>query len=333
LWQALAFYEHKFKTGTTLVTGGQFQDREITSNDRGNHTVKQVAGFVMINQVIANNLFISPAGRVDWDERAGTELVPQINLSWRKGIIQLRGSAGKTIRQADFTERYNNYNKAFVPSGSIGNPNLEAERSWSYEAGADVFIEGFKGSVTAFRRDQQNVIDWVTTPYANMPRKDNLSPMGTYALASNIAKVNTSGLETDLIYSKHFNKHHVVTGSAGLVWLDSETNGSTPSFYISSHAKFLTNFALRYENKFLAVCINGVYKHRKPQEATAIEAEVDADCFMMNGRIDYFLLKNRISLFGEMDNIADARCGDLLGPQVPGRWLMGGVKIEIGGRK
>jgi len=82
-------------------------------------------------------------------------LIPQINASYKINKLQLRGSAGKTIREADFTERFNNYNKALVTSGSIGNPDLQAERSFSYEAGVDYYGGELKISVTAFRRDQK----------------------------------------------------------------------------------------------------------------------------------------------------------------------------------
>ena len=99
----------------------------------------------------------------------------------------MRGSAGKTTRDADFTERYNNYNKPLVTGGSIGNPDLKAETSFSYEAGADFFgRKNMRISTTLFRRNFSDLIDFVTTPYAEMPRKDNLSPTGTFELAKNI---------------------------------------------------------------------------------------------------------------------------------------------------
>jgi iron complex outermembrane receptor protein len=162
-----------------------------------------------------------------------------------------------------------------------------------------------------------------------MPRKDNLSPSGNYALASNIATVKTSGLETDIQYTKQFNNRQQVWGTLGLVWLDSKTSEPTPSFYISSHAKFLTNFNLEYSNRRYAISANGVYKHRRPQLASAINAKVDADCFMMNTKAEVFVCQQRMSLFLEADNILDNKCGDLLGSKLPGRWLMGGLKLNF----
>ncbi len=174
LFQALALYEHNFLKSTYLTAGLQTQNRRIKSNDRGNHTVKQAAAFVVLQQAIRASLNITPALRLDWDERSGTELIPQINVAYKIAQLQLRGSAGKTIRQADFTERYNNYNRALVPSlNRVGNPDLAAETSFSYEAGVDVFaVKNLKISATFFQRDYNDLIDFSSTPYNDMPRKE-----------------------------------------------------------------------------------------------------------------------------------------------------------------
>jgi iron complex outermembrane receptor protein len=270
-----------------------------------------------------------PALRIDHTENSGTELVPQLNISYKKNNLQIRSSAGKTIRQADFTERYNNYNKTLVASGSIGNPNLEAEHSFSYEAGADLIIKNiFKISATAFKRDQQELIDWTPTPYSQMPRKINLSPTGSYALAKNIAQVNTAGFETDLQFTKQINSSQKIWAIWGLLWLDSKSSDTIPSFYISSHAKFSSNFSVAYENKIFAISINGIYKKRREQSAAAINAKLSPHYFIMNAKAEIFVVK-RTSVFFQADNIFNTNYSDLLGSQMPGRWLMRGVSFKL----
>lgn len=330
LFQGTLQFDHTFGNNTSLVTGAQYQDKAIRSNDRGNHNLHQLAGFAILNQTIGSHFYLSPAIRIDWHENAGTEFVPQINLSYRKNSFQLRGSAGKTIRQADFTERYNNYNKIFVAGGNIGNPDLQAERSFSYEAGADFFAKSFlKISSTFFRREQKNVIDWTPTPYSQMPRKDNLSPTGNYALATNIAEVNTNGFETDIQFIHALGKTQQLWSTLGLTWLDSKTSETIPSFYISSHAKFLANLSMRYSNKYFALGTTAIFKHRRPQEATAIKVTIDENCFMLNGEAEFFLLKNKLSCFVEVDDIFNETCRDLLGSQKPGRWALAGIKLNF----
>jgi iron complex outermembrane receptor protein len=331
LFQALLTDEWKAGTNTVIVSGGQFISKKIESNDRGNHQVDQAAAFAILNQKIGTGFMASPALRLEWNERSGWELVPQVNLCWHLDQLQLRGSAGKTIRDADFTERYNNYNKPFVNSGNtIGNPDLLAERSFSYEAGVDYMISpNLKLSGTFFQRYHSRLIDYVHTPYNDMPRKDNLAPMGYYALAKNIAKVNTTGAETDIQYDKQLENNQRIGATLGFTWLKSVSSDSIPSFYITSHARVLINMNLDYSNKWFGFSINGLYKDRQPQAASAALAKVTESYVVINVKAEGFIIPQKLSVFAEADNLFDTDYADLLGAQMPGLWLMGGIKISL----
>lgn len=330
LLQGLAVYNWQAGEKTSLTTGAQWVNKKMKSNDRGDHSLNQAGMFLIAGQRIGDHLNVNPSMRVQWNEGSGWEVVPQINLSYKLPYWQLRGSAGKTIRDADFTERFNNYNKQFVASGSIGNPDLEAERSFSYEAGADFFgIKNMKIAATIFRQHFTQLIDYVPTPYNEMPRKSNLSPTGTYALAKNIAKVNSAGVETDVQYSKQFDNRQQLWATFGLTWIDSKSNNATPSFYVSSHAKFLTNFNVRYAIHWFSISINGLYKDRKAQASTPINAALSKDYFLLNLQTQAFVYKNKLSIFAEVDNVFDKQYSDLLGSKMPGRWAMGGFKVML----
>ena len=330
LLQALAINKWQAAENTTLTTGAQFVNKQMTSNDRGDHTLNQAGTFLILDQKIGIHGNISPAIRIEWNEGSGWQFVPQLNLSYKAPHWQLRGSAGRTKRDADFTERFNNYNKAFVASGSIGNPDLVSENSFSYEAGADFFgIKNMKVSATFFQQRFTELIDYVTTPYAAMPRKVNLSPTGTYALALNIGKVNSTGVETDVQYNKKFNDNQHLWATFGFTWIDSKSNNTTPSFYLSSHSKYLANFNLQYAIKWFSISVNGLYKQRREQTLTAINANISKDYFVINAQLQALVYKNKVSIFTQLDNVFDKQYSDLLGSQMPGRWLMGGFKVML----
>jgi len=334
LWQGLATLQQGITASTNLIAGINFQQRNIRSNDRGNHTLNQLAPFVSVVQNVGEDFTVTPSVRLDWRESIGTEVSPQINLSYKKAGWQLRASAGKTIRDADFTERFNNYAKKLVTGGSVGNPDLKAERSFSYEAGADWFLTSspaaqLKVSGTFFQRRQKDLVDYVTTPYAQMPRKDNLSPTGTFGLALNIAEVNTTGFELDIQSANTISDNQKLLFNAGLTWLDSDNKSQIQSFYLSSHAKFLTNFSAIYQVGNFSVSVNGLYKKRAEREASAIEASVSKNYFILNARAEYAFLKRQLGLFIQTDNAFDKRYSDILGSVMPGRWLMGGVRFNF----
>jgi len=332
LWQALLTNERRLSSKTTLTPGLQFINKKITSNDRGNHNVNLAAAFLILNQQIGEHFFVAPAARLEWNERAGWEGVPQVNLSYRNKQWQLRSSAGKTIRDADFTERYNNYNKTFVSNGQrLGNPDLVAERSFSYEAGADYFLNTtLKLSGTFFQRNHKNLIDYVLTPASQIPHNGNLVAAGTYSFAKNIAQVTTTGYEGDVQFSKPLATSSSLWATLGLVWLNDESSNNTASLYVSSHARFQTNFAVSYTQKRFALSVNGLYKKRQQQKVSSpLIVPVSSDYVLLNAKAEGFLVKNKLSAFAEVDNLLDRKYTDLLGALMPGRWFMAGIKISL----
>ncbi|MCF2506281.1 TonB-dependent receptor [Dyadobacter sp. CY107] len=334
LWQGLLTWQQTFTQSTNLIAGLNYQNRNIASNDRGNHSLNQLAPFVSLVQNIGSNFTVTPSVRLDWRESIGSEVVPQINLSYKKDKWQVRGSAGKTIRDADFTERFNNYQKALVTGGNVGNPALKAEKSFSYEAGADWFLTSsntnqLKISGTFFQRLQNDLIDYVATPYAQMPRKENLSPTGTFGLAMNIAEVNTTGFEIDFQTVNALSSNQKLIFNAGLTWLKSESSNLEPSFYVSSHAKFLGNFSAIYQISGFSISLNGLYKNRAERAASAIEANISKDYFLLNAKAEYAFLNRSLAVFVQADNAFDVQYSDLLGSKMPGRWVMGGLRFNF----
>ncbi len=330
LFQFSARYQHGFSTNTQLISGLQVQQKSISSNDRGNHQLIQTGLFLLLNHQVTEQLLLSGSIRLEHTQNIGAELVPQINFAYKTGIIQWRGSLGKTIRQADFTERYNNYNKTVITSGSIGNPELEAETSLSYEFGMDLIAnKHWRLSNTLFQRNQSAVIDWTPTPYAQMPRKTNLVSTGTYALASNIAKVNVIGWETDLRYLNQWSNGKKLMATAGLVWLDSKTFDAAPSFYLSSHAKLLINGSLLYGTKYWQLSGNAVYKIRTAAKSSAIGAELSENYFLLNAKFQVFVLKQKLGCYLQADNCFNTSYSDLLGATMPGRWVSAGFQLNL----
>jgi iron complex outermembrane receptor protein len=313
-----------------IVTGAQWIHKKIRSNDRGNHELAHGAAFLIATHKLPKNIFINESLRIDWDQSYGWIIIPQVNGSWVNGNLTTRASVGKGVRDADFTERYNNYNKSIVTGGSIGNPFLQAEKSWSYELGADYRMGShFKWGTTAFLRDQNNLIDWTPTPYPMMPRQSNLVITGSYSLATNVSSVKTKGIETDLSYNKKWGEDYELNLSTGLVWLSSTSPNKTPSFYISSHARFLWNEQIIFRANNLQLAINSVYKIRNSQTASAINAALSTNYFLVNSKFSYLTSKRKGNVFLEITNLTNTPYSDLLGAIMPSRWIAAGFQLTL----
>lgn len=313
-----------------IVTGAQWIHKKIRSNDRGNHELTHGAAFLIATHKLPKNIFINESLRIDWDQSYGWIIIPQVNGSWVNGNLTTRASVGKGVRDADFTERYNNYNKSIVTGGSIGNPFLQAEKSWSYELGADYRMgSNFKWGATAFLRNQNNLIDWTPTPYPMMPRQSNLVITGNYSLATNVSSVKTKGIETDLTYNKKWGEDYELNLSTGLVWLSSTSPNKTPSFYISSHARFLWNEQIVFRANQLQLSINSVYKIRNAQTASAINAALSSNYFLVNSKFSYLTSKRKGNVFLEITNLTNTPYSDLLGAIMPSRWIAAGFQLNL----
>jgi vitamin B12 transporter len=330
LFQALFSFQQTVSEQISIVTGFNFQKKSIASNDRGNHSINTAAPFINLIQKIGSHISLQPSLRLEFIGNSKAELIPQLNASMKLKDVQLRASGGKSIRDADFTERFNNYNKQSVKSGRIGFLSLSAEQSWTYEGGVDWFsTNGIKLSGTFFQRFHTRLIDWVNTPFAEMPRKDNLVSGGIYALAKNIAEVNTTGVEADMQMIKKINNQQSILFNGGLIWLHSKSSEKQPSFYINSHARFLANLMTIYNFGPVGISITAVYKNRQPQATNPINAIVSKDYFLLNMKGSYQIFQRKLTTFVQVDNVFDKVYSDLLGAPMPGRWLSGGFTVNL----
>ncbi len=329
LLQALLTHSYQYNKRFRYQSGLQFLEKSIRSNDRGNHSVYDAGAFLLFGYTPLQNFNFTPALRMNWNESAKLEVIPQLNISIIHGKKVFRGSIGKSIRDADFTERFNNYNKLLVSSGNIGNPYLKEEKSWSYEAGIDwLNNKGVKLSATAFYKQYYQLIDWVLTPYAEMPRKENLIPTGTYFLAKNIANVRTAGIETSIYYNKTFANNTSLFTTAGVSYINSKDQQGSKSLYISSHADVLVNLSAVYRWKQLQLGVNGLYKQRPSQAGNSTLTALTKSYSVLNARIDYTLFNRKAAVFIEADNLMNTNYADRFGVVMPGRWMMLGVRVN-----
>ena len=303
--------------------------RSIRSNDRGDHRIEQYSLFGTAQYRFNRNWSLNGGLRATNDELYGTILIPQLSLSFSPSYHNFRFSAGRSFRDADFTERYNNYNKAIVTSGRIGNPTLSPEDAWQAEIGYDVRLRNrFLLHAGFFYRDHRGLIDWVNTPYANMPRQINLIPTGSYALAKNVDRVQTIGWESDLHYRDSIGRGRVLV-QLGLLWLNNQAPNGGAGLYLNSHARFLVNGLIEYRIGQWSVSLGALYKKRTAQASSPLSANLTPSYFLMNTKLSYTEIKSRITPYLQIDNALDTRYSDLLGAPMPGRWLSGGFQVTL----
>ncbi|UOQ99648.1 TonB-dependent receptor [Hymenobacter sp. 5317J-9] len=323
-----------------LTLGGQADRRAVRSNDQGRHAVWHQGAFAVAGLTPTNRLSLTAALRLDHDQAYGTEVVPQLTASQQVSEkLTVRGAVGRAIRAANFTEQYySSIRPGTVPSGfNIGNPNLSAERTWSYEGGLDFQpLSALTLRATYFNRYGRNLIDYVGQSGSQVIETTgltNLNPAATYRLAENLFAVTTRGLELEATTRAQLTPQLRLDGSLGYTYTHLDVAGDVVSQYLSNVAKQLITGNVSLTHRRFSVGVGGVYKQRAGQRttpsATVNDAELTPSYVVVNGRLDVALLPDRVWVVGQAQNLFNAQYSDLLGAQMPGRWLMAGVRLAL----
>lgn len=308
-------------------SGIQADLRKIESNDRGNHSDYHFGAYLM-GVYKSNNLVLTTIAREDYDENYGFEFCPQINAAYNLPNLALRASAGRSIRAADYTERYNN-NIALKTYIRLGNPNLIAERGWSEEIGIN--YSPFKNilfKATIFSRQSSNIIDYILTNESDIDSDIGvLVPGANYTFAKNIKEVNVNGFELELNSKFLISENSTLNWQMGYTFTD--ITNDTLGIYLSSFAKHLVNAQLILNYNSFQFSISGLYKERTAQAAESISSNLESSYGLLNARVGYGLLDNKLSLNLQILNLLDKEYQNILGAKMPGRWLMGGISWRL----
>jgi len=310
-----------------VKSGIQADLRKIESNDRGNHSDYHFGAYLM-GVYKSNNLVLTTIAREDYDENYGFEFCPQINAAYNLPNLALRASAGRSIRAADYTERYNN-NIALKTYIRLGNPNLSAERGWSEEIGIN--YSPFKNTLlkaTIFSRQSSNIIDYILTNESDIDSNIGvLVPGANYTFAKNIKEVNVNGFELELNTNIFLENNNSLNCQMGYTF--TEITNDTLGIYLSSFAKHLINAQLILNYNSFKFSISGLYKERTAQAAESISSELQSSYGLLNARVGYGLMDNKLFLNVQILNLLDKEYQNILGAKMPGRWLMGGISWNV----
>jgi len=327
----IIFARHKVQLKNIAINSGlEHEITNITSNDRGIHTDYNSAAFVN-GSFKYKGIYVSPSLRLDYNPTYKFELLPGINASYTKSNATFWGGVNRSIRKADFTERYisNNIASTLSAGRNLGNPDLQAETAISSEVGLKYQLKtNGLFTATVFNRDSRNLIDYILTN-SNFIDNENLMNNANYFFTQNIGKVNTQGFELKAHY-KWLIDDVTINTNAGYQFAESTANQAiTLSKYLSSHAKHNLNFnsSISYNN--LLVGFNGVYKYRDAEAANAINAAVTKDYFVMDANAKYAFFENQMFVTANVYNVFNRPHADILGAKLPNRWFILGVGFNM----
>lgn len=178
-WTGLLFDTHRLTAGVEY----RHEDRK---DDTTSHDVNNLGVFLQDELMFFNRLGVIIGVRYDNHSDFGSAISPKLSASYPlAGSIRVRGSYGEGFRAPTVYELYTGslYTKKKIV---YANPNLDPEKSRSYELGADFWYERFSVNFSLFRNDMRDMITEIQTG------KDKKTPI--YELR-NVSEAMTEGVE------------------------------------------------------------------------------------------------------------------------------------------
>jgi len=217
----------------------------ISSNNLGDRNRTMANLFLEHRFVFGDFIDITPGVAVtyfsdfDFNTFPGLDVGVQISENFKA-----YGNVGYTFRAPTFTDLF--YNS---PTTS-GNINLEPESAFAQEIGVKFSALNFLASIAIFNRDSDNLIDFI--------RPNSNTDVFT---ATNIAEVNTKGIEFDATYLFKLNDFNQSL-KVGYSYLEDDIIDQNPELSRYSLNTLRHQFITQFSSSFIKnVRHNIMYKH------------------------------------------------------------------------
>jgi len=323
----------KTKTGTNVI-GMEIRTDNIISNVLGNDlespieidtnnfyykgASRTVTNLFLEKNINLNDLAISAGIMMNIDSEYGNEYFPGIDMSYNiRDNIKVFTSYNKSMRTPNYTELY------YSSPTNQGNVNLKLEHSTNQELGLKWNGNSHKTTFTCYKREGENMIDWVLINGDSIWRTQNLN------------KLTTTGYELNsrIDINKMFNTNLPIS-TLNINYAVNESDTTSEGFqsaYVLDHLKSNLSFSASQNiNKNIRIDWRA---SRQDREGGYIDFESGEDVeylpfWLISTRLSYKVFNNS-AMFLEVNNLFDNEYVDFGNIPQSGRWMRAGVKITI----
>lgn len=329
-WTGVVSHHLATKNNHQFAFGSQYEFQEIESTDRGNHDQKQLEFFATSRLELNEDLSAVLSARGGNNDAYGFKFTPQASLAYHQPNYVLRASAGRAIRGADFTERYVSFLiPDLTPERNIGNPDLDVETSTTVDAGTDFFVGDYTDfSVTTFFRTSDNLIDYAFVNSNEIDNAPNLQPDQMYFQTRNVGAANTFGIEFQKKGSYPVSSNMNFTTDLNFTFLNTNIKDDLASKYLANHPNHQANIQLGLNSEKWGFMLSNQYINRNAEAIADIQAEIKDDYFLSHARANFKVI-DEAELTVKVNNVFDTKYQEILGSQMPGRWLSGGIRWNL----
>ena len=323
----------KTKTGTNVI-GMEIRTDNIISNVLGNDLESPIeidtnnfyykgartttTNLFIEKNINLNNLAISAGIMMNINSEYGNEYFPGIDMAYNfSNNIKLFTSYNKSMRTPNYTELY------YLSPTNQGNINLKSEHSTNQELGLKWNGNSHQTTFTYYKREGENMIDWVLINGDSIWRTHNLSQLTTTGYELN-SRIDINKMFNISLPISTLNINYAINES-------DTTSEGFQSAYVLDHLKSNLSFtASQNISKNIRIDWRA---SRQDREGGYIDFESGKDVEYL----PFWLISTRLSckvfnnstIFLEINNLFDNEYVDFGNIPQPGRWMRAGVKITI----
>ncbi len=279
--------------------GAQMLSEGIDSTVAGDRRRERAAVFLVLDLRPTDRLTISAGVREEAWDKWNIRTNPTFSAGyWLGGGFKVRALASSAFRIPTFTDLYHR------DPGNVGNEHLVPETIWNYDGGVDWYApSGTQLSATVFHRRGKNQIDWI---------KDEGSSVFE---ARNTQEINFTGAEVEV--------RHRFENSLQL-WANYTALHASQVIAVGGTSRYVFNFPQNQGNvglqgvlgPFMLKTRVGAY-NRSWQSARALW-----DLSVGRGGGSW-------RPFFQVTNMLDTEHEAFPGLLQPGRWIRGGIQIDV----
>lgn len=303
------YQSYSFLPGNQTTVGVDYQNfGGWARNDslNGNHkqtvdkTINDIAGYVNIQQILAERLTFNAGIRFDHNEHTGSEWIPQIGLSYiASAATVIKAIVSKGFRNPTIREMY-----MFPPQ----NPDLKPERLMNYELSAtqSLFDNALRFDLNLYYINGDNLIQ--TIPVNGNPKNINTGKVENHGLEFVTRYQVNNNLNLSANYSWLHMQHPVLAAPEHKLYVSG--NYSRKQWGVSTGIQYIHNLYIQMENR--------------PKQIPQIKESY----LLWNIRASYRPAKI-IELFVKGENMLNQQYDINAGYPMPGATAFGGINLSF----
>ncbi|MFA8435514.1 MAG: TonB-dependent receptor plug domain-containing protein [Marinifilaceae bacterium] len=252
----------------------------------------------------------------------GFEFYPGADVSYLlSNDLKWYASVNKSLRMPTFTDLY------YVGPTNLGNPNLKPEEATTYESGFKYNRGALRAHASYFRRSGENMIDWVKMNSEDKWESRNITEVKTWGIEL------SSQLNMRNLLGKQF---PVKTLNFSYSYLNMDKSSDEYiSKYVLDHLKHKLSLNtdhviwrdLGASWRFSWQDREGSFTWYDQTNATYSEERPYDPFWTIDTRL--YWQKPKYTIYIETSNLLDEEYYDLGNVAQPGRWIRGGVKLNL----